>query len=216
MSGAVLLVTLVMATVAGVEAVRRGSRRVPGVFAASIGVMLVSSFAVTSYGLLVVLDIPGPWYTPQYAVPLLGMVLGNMLNGISLGLEASLEGFARERDRIELLLAHGATRREAARRGLAPVLAVSLGANALHWLPSGNLSGFLISTVPIIGALGYAYVAMLSNHRLHRGIVAETERVVGNDSRLLESLVDHPLHRLDARLSDQRLAAEVIGSYRRS
>ena len=67
--GAVLLVTLVMATVAGIEAVRRGSRRVPGVFAASVGVMLVSSFAVTSYGLLVVLDIPGPWYTRSTRSP---------------------------------------------------------------------------------------------------------------------------------------------------
>ena len=52
------------------------------------------------------------------------------------------------------------------------------------------------------------------HHRLHRGIVAEAERVVGDDSGLLEAFVDHPLHGLDAGLSDQRLAAEVVGSYR--
>jgi putative ABC transport system permease protein len=28
-----------------------------------------------------------PWYAPQYAIPLLGMVLGNTMNGISLGLD---------------------------------------------------------------------------------------------------------------------------------
>ena len=28
-----------------------------------------------------------PWYAPQYAIPLLGMVLGNTMNGIALGLD---------------------------------------------------------------------------------------------------------------------------------
>ena len=28
-----------------------------------------------------------PWFTPQYLIPLLGMVLGNTLNGISLALD---------------------------------------------------------------------------------------------------------------------------------
>jgi putative ABC transport system permease protein len=26
-----------------------------------------------------------PWYAPQYAIPLLGMILGNTMNGIALG-----------------------------------------------------------------------------------------------------------------------------------
>jgi UDP-glucose/iron transport system permease protein len=147
--GAVLPVMLIMASLAGVEAVRRSSRRVPGIWAAGIGVMLASSLAVTLYGLLVVLDTPGAWYTPQYAIPLLGMVLGNALNGISLGLDAALEGFDEDRARVELLLAHGATRRQAAapvlrravRRGMIPILnaMVAVGIISVPGMMTGQL-----------------------------------------------------------------------------
>ena len=147
--GAVVLVALVMGTVAGIEAVRRAGRRLPGIFAASVGVMLVSSLTVTAYGLLVVLDTPGPWYAPQYAIPLLGMVLGNALNGISLGLDAALEGFDEDRERVELRLAHGATRRQAAapvlrraaRRGMIPILnaMVAVGVISVPGMMTGQL-----------------------------------------------------------------------------
>jgi len=146
---AVLGITLVMATVAGIEAVRRGSRRVPGIFAASVAVMLVSSFAVTTYGLLVVIDTPGAWYTPRYAIPLLGMVLGNALNGIGLGLDTALEGFDEDRARVELYLAHGATRRQASiqvlrratRRGMIPILnaMVAVGVISVPGMMTGQL-----------------------------------------------------------------------------
>lgn len=146
---AVLAVTLVMATLAGVEAVRRGTRRVPGIFAASVAVMLVSSFSVTAYGLLIVIDTPGAWYTPRYAIPLLGMVLGNALNGISLGLDTALEGFDEDRARVELYLAHGATRRQAAmpvlrravRRGMIPILnaMVAVGVISVPGMMTGQL-----------------------------------------------------------------------------
>lgn len=147
--GAVLPVMLVMACLAGIEAARRSSRRVPGIFVASVGVMLASSLAVTLYGLLVVIDTPGAWYTPQYAIPLLGMVLGNTLNGISLGLDAALEGFDEDRARVELLLAHGATRRQASasvlrratRRGMIPILnaMVAVGIISVPGMMTGQL-----------------------------------------------------------------------------
>ncbi|WP_431300386.1 response regulator [Tabrizicola sp. BL-A-41-H6] len=52
--------------------------------------------------------------------------------------------------------------------GLATLAATSFAANVMHWLPEGSLPGFCISTAGIVGGLGYAYVAMLSNHQLHR------------------------------------------------
>ncbi|HXB77948.1 MAG TPA: ABC transporter permease [Bradyrhizobium sp.] len=30
---------------------------------------------------------PNPWYDPRYAIPLLGMILGNCMTGIALGLD---------------------------------------------------------------------------------------------------------------------------------
>jgi len=126
---AVLAMMAVMIVFAGFEAVRRTSYRVRGAFPAGIGVMLVSSMTVTLYGVEAVIGID-PWYAPQYIVPILGMILGNTLTGISLGLETALEGFTREKDRVEVLLAHGLTPREASRDvvrravrvGLIPIL----------------------------------------------------------------------------------------------
>jgi ABC-type iron transport system FetAB permease component len=49
-----------------------------------------------------------------YAIPLLGMILGNTLNGISLGLDRLGDELGGQRDRVEALLCLGATRWEAA------------------------------------------------------------------------------------------------------
>ena len=146
---AVLAVALVMGSLAGVEAVRRSSRVVRGICASSVAVMLTSSFCVTAYGLCVVIDTPGPWYAPQYAIPLLGMILGNTLTGISLGLDSALEGFDRDREEVELYLAHGATRsqaaapvvRRAARRGMIPILnsMIAVGVISIPGMMTGQI-----------------------------------------------------------------------------
>ena len=49
---AVLPLMVLMALIAGFEAVRRTTRRVPGIFGASIGVVLATSMAITFYGLV--------------------------------------------------------------------------------------------------------------------------------------------------------------------
>lgn len=146
---AVVPVLLVMGTIAGIEAVRRSERRVPGLFAASIGVMLASSLLVTVYGLEVVLDHDGPWWEPRYSIPLLGMILGNALNGVSLGLDSALQGFEERREEVELLLALGATRRQAShrvlrdavRRGMIPILnsMVAVGLISVPGMMTGQL-----------------------------------------------------------------------------
>ena len=55
-----------------------------------------------------------PWFLPQYAVPVLGMVLGNSLTGVSLAVDRFTSNLDAGRDEIEGLLAVGATRWEAA------------------------------------------------------------------------------------------------------
>ena len=141
---------LFMASVAGIEAVRRTTRRVPRIYTASTLVMLASSMAVTLYGLLVVLG-TDPWYDPRYAIPILGMMLGNTLNGISLGLETTLEGFDVERSHVELKLALGATRAEASRdvvrravrTGMIPILnsMIAVGIIAIPGMMTGQILG---------------------------------------------------------------------------
>lgn len=121
----ILAMAVVMAGLAGVAAVNRTTRRFPGVYWNALVTIMGASFLVTSFALVGVLRVD-PWYDPQYLIPLLGMLLGNALNGISLGLDRFVEGCVQERQRIETRLALGADRWEAARPDVREAMRVGL------------------------------------------------------------------------------------------
>ena len=82
----VVLISLVMLAVAGHEVWARPKRRLRGWwgFGIGTGAMFVSSFAVSVFGLAAVIQ-ADPWWKPQYAIPVLGMLLGNtdMVHSVS-------------------------------------------------------------------------------------------------------------------------------------
>ena len=112
---AVLGVVLVMTIVAGVAAVGRVERRYIGIRFDTVLAVWASSWIVAAYAMLAVLREVEPWYQAQYVIPFVGMILGNSLNGISLGLNRLGEELTAKRDVIEASLTLGATRWEAAR-----------------------------------------------------------------------------------------------------
>jgi putative ABC transport system permease protein len=107
-----------------------------------------------------------PWYLPQYAIPLLGMILGNTLTGISLGLERFTDALTQGRDQVELLLTLGGTRweaalpaiRQAARTGMIPILN-SMTVVGIVSLP-GMMTGQLLAGVSPVQAVKYQIVIM--------------------------------------------------------
>ncbi len=111
----VLALMVVMTVIAGAAAIQRTHIRYPGIWISSISSVWASSWPMGSLALFVLVGVR-PWYSPQYAIPLLGMILGNSLNGISLGLDRLGGELAARRPQVEALLALGATRWEAARR----------------------------------------------------------------------------------------------------
>ncbi len=108
----IVLVGAAMAMIAGVSAVQRTRQRFAGIYLNSLVSVMASSALVTGLAVSGLIR-PQPWYNPQYLIPLLGMVLGNTLNGISLGLDRFMEGLRSGRDQVETDLALGATRWEA-------------------------------------------------------------------------------------------------------
>src|SRR5437762_10133873 len=82
---AVLGLAAVMTIIAGVAGVDRTDRLYKGVYLNSILSVWASSWIITAFALGGVLGVQ-PWYRPQYVIPLVGMILGNTLSGISLGL----------------------------------------------------------------------------------------------------------------------------------
>lgn len=110
----VLALMATMTLIAGWAAVSRIDRRYAGLLLDSVLAIWVSSWCITAVALFSVVDVE-PWYRPQYAIPLLGMILHNTLNGISLGMDRFGKELAVKRGEVETLLALGATRWEAAR-----------------------------------------------------------------------------------------------------
>jgi putative ABC transport system permease protein len=163
----VLLMMLAMAVLAGNEAVRRTRHRVRGGRGMATLVVVASSMAVTAYATQAILRVD-PWYEPRYLIPILGMILGNTLNGISLGLDAVLAGFKRERVRVEGLLAHGAPRaiavrdvvRDAVRTGLVPAVNMLVAAGVIS-IP-GMMTGQILAGEEPFSAARYQIFILFS------------------------------------------------------
>lgn len=148
----VLLMSLVMLLAAGREVQARQQRRIPGGsgYLISVGAMFVSSFSVTVLALLVIIRVE-PWYTPQYAIPLLGMLLGNTMTGVALALDRMTDQLFRRRAEVEQRLLLGQSwqeasreiRRECMRTGMMPIIN-SMAAAGIVSLP-GMMTGQILA-----------------------------------------------------------------------
>ncbi len=162
---AVLALGLLMTWEAGIAAVGRTEHRRRGIWISSLISIWASSWLIAALALLVIVRVQ-PWYRPQYAIPLLGMILGNTLNGVSLGLDRFGRELEANRAQVEMLLALGATAweaarqpvREAVRTGMIPTLNAMLIAGIVS-LP-GMMTGQLLAGVEPIQAVRYQLVIM--------------------------------------------------------
>ena len=162
------LMAVTMLLLAGREVMARQKRRLTGLWAYGIGTlsMFVSSFSVAILTLIVIIG-PDPWYTPQYAIPLLGMLLGNTMTGVALSLDRLTEMAWQQRQAIEnrLLLgqtwqnALGEVRREALRAGMIPSINAMAAAGIIS-LPGMMTGQILAGTAPAL-AVKYQILIML-------------------------------------------------------
>ena len=161
------LAALGMVLFAGHEAAQRQERGLSGWWSYGLGTgcMMVASVVVTVFALLTALR-PNPWYDPRYAIPLLGMVLGNCMTGIALGLDTMTTSLVSRRAGVEAQLMLGATRREAVapvtrqalRSALMPVVN-SMSATGVVSLP-GMMTGQILGGVPPAEAVKYQILVM--------------------------------------------------------
>jgi putative ABC transport system permease protein len=66
----VLMMMSIMTLVAGIAAIKRTAFRFPGIWVRSVAATWLSSWLMASLALAVIVRVR-PWYTPQYAIPLL-------------------------------------------------------------------------------------------------------------------------------------------------
>ncbi len=165
--GWIILVSLVMLIAAGREVVVRQQRRFSGIQSFALGTLslFISTIAVTLLILTVVISAE-PWYTPQYAIPLLGLMFGNTMNGIALGLDRLTQTAWQQRDIIEARLMLGQQpavaisdiRRESIRSGMIPIINAMAVAGIVS-LP-GMMTGQILAGAPPMEAVNYQILIM--------------------------------------------------------
>jgi putative ABC transport system permease protein len=161
------LLALVMLGVAGREVVARQGRRLAGWWSFGVGTfsMFLSSFAVTVFALTVLIG-NEPWYAPQYAIPLLGMLLGNTMTGVAIAMDRLGQSAWQQRQQIEGRLMLGDTaaqaisglKREAVRGGLIPIINAMAAAGVVS-LP-GMMTGQILAGIPPVEAVKYQIMIM--------------------------------------------------------
>ncbi|MCO6439986.1 MAG: iron export ABC transporter permease subunit FetB [Nitrococcus mobilis] len=192
----VSLMALVMLLLAGREVVARQRRRLAGwwSFGISTGAMFISSFAVTVFALTALVQAV-PWYEPRYAIPLLGMLLGNTMNGVALSQDRLIEGAWQQRDIIEARLmlgqgwqeAVGSVSRESMRSGMIPMINGMAAAGVVS-LP-GMMTGQILAGSPpaeavkyqilifLLITVGSGFGTLLANRLVARRLFDERERL---------------------------------------
>jgi putative ABC transport system permease protein len=165
--GWVTLLALVMLLVAGREVMVRQERRFTGWRGYTVGTvsMFLSSFAVTVFALVAILG-NDPWYAPQYAIPLLGMLLGNTMNGIAIAMDRLTSAAWEKRNIIEARLMLGERseravadlRVQAMRSGMIPIINAMAAAGVVS-LP-GMMTGQILAGAPPVEAVKYQILIM--------------------------------------------------------
>ena len=162
-----ILISLIMLAAAGREVIARQHRPLRGGQGWIIGSssLFFSSFIVTLLALTLIID-QRPWYTPQYAIPLLGMVLGNAMSGVALSMDRMTETLWQQRHIIEQRLLLGQTareavdeiRRQAIRAGMMPIIN-SMATAGLVSLP-GMMTGQILGGSSPMDAVHYQIMIM--------------------------------------------------------
>lgn len=164
----VTLVALVMLAVASREVWARQKRPLGGWWGMGISsvTLFVSSFAVTIMALNLIVT-PSPWYEPRYAIPLLGMLLGNTMTGIALSLDRLMQGACDQQSIIEarLMMGHrwdtaiASLRRDSVRSGMIPTINAMAAAGVVS-LP-GMMTGQILAGVAPVEAVKYQLAMLL-------------------------------------------------------
>ncbi|MEM7721113.1 MAG: ABC transporter permease [Pseudomonadota bacterium] len=164
---ATLIAMTVMGLFAGLEVVLRQDRTAGRFWTGTMGsgIILVAVFLVTmpTLTLLIAAD---PWYLPQVALPIFGIVAGNAMTGIALTLSSFNDALEREASIVEARLALGETKiqalgdvlRQSIKIGLMPTIN-AMAAIGLVTFP-GIMTGQLLANADPFQAAKYQMLVM--------------------------------------------------------
>lgn len=147
--------------------IKRTQRKISTSLKKIIGLsMLCGTASCLLYFLIIVIGIT-PWYNPQYFIPIAGMLIGNAMTGISLGINQLVNGIHEQKEQIEAKLMLGATPKTA----MQPIVKKAFDAAILPTINSmvgmgivflpGMMTGQILSGTSPITAIEYQIAIML-------------------------------------------------------
>jgi putative ABC transport system permease protein len=109
---AVFLILSIMISIAAIVANKRIAPKQSNLLPIVWGSIFVSSCLTVAYAIILMIN-PTPWYSPQYLIPLTGMLLGNAMNSASLAGERLSSLIEQNYREVETHLSLGATPKQA-------------------------------------------------------------------------------------------------------
>ncbi len=139
------------------------SRQLKKVIALS---MTAGTITCLMFFILVVVNL-SPWYDPRYFIPIAGMLIGNSMTGISIGVSRLAEGMQTQKAVVETALMLGATPKAAARSivnsafdaAILPTINSMVGMGIV-FLP-GMMTGQILAGASPVTAIQYQIAIML-------------------------------------------------------
>ncbi|PZU92971.1 MAG: iron export ABC transporter permease subunit FetB [Pseudanabaena sp.] len=163
----ILFIILLMSLLAAQEAKNRVREKVNLILPIMWISVIIGTAAILAYTTFLVVQ-PESWYTPQYLIPLAGMILGNSMNGAAIAAERFTQDLVKRSREIETHLCLGATpaqaianyKSDAIRAAMIPTINVMMVAGVVS-LP-GMMTGQILGGVSPLLAVRYQLVILFA------------------------------------------------------
>lgn len=140
---------------------------IPQVLKKIIALSMAAGTTLTLLFFMLIVIQPSPWHEPRYFIPIAGMIIGNSMTGVNLGVQQIIEGFNSKKHIIEAALMMGARPQTAAKSivnhafdsAIIPTINSMMGLGIV-FLP-GLMTGQILAGLSPLTAIGYQIAIML-------------------------------------------------------